>query len=447
MNHLTNSPKPLDKIEKESDEVSKLTEEKELSEVIDVIDTFLHGILDIEDCAKEYISAAANSYNDNTKKLKNDIERHQKTLEEEKDDSLIVLTIKELRKSIREIGRHAKSSLVSTLEKSLFISLFSVFDKFVGDLIAILYSKKTALYKNISKELSLSEALKYESMKELRQVFLDKEIETIRRKSYLDQFKDLENKFSVKLTKFEEWKYFIEISQRRNLFTHCDGVISKQYLDVCKEVGLNFKDNIKSGNQLKIGAKYMFQSCRLIAQVGIMLGQTLWRKTVEDELEVADSHLNRIVFDYLHMEHWGNAISVSKFAQGLPKTSSDEIDRIFSVNLAIALNAIDKPKEAIAILDKKDWSATTFDFKLAYAILTYDYAEAEVIMCKLGKTGELIVELSYHDWPLFKEFRESIEFFRGYEKVYGYKYSSKLHEIAESKINEVEESEDHTSEG
>lgn len=421
---------------------SDLPELSEEFEVKEVIDTFLHRILDVEDCAKEYIFAAAKAYNDKAGKLTDDIENHQKILENEEDETIRVLTVKELRKTLREIERHNRSSPVTTLEKSLFISLFSTFDKFIGDLVTILYIRNTDLCKNINKEITLSEALKYESMDELRQVILDKEIESIRRKSYVDQFKDLESKFSIKLTKFDEWPYFIERSQRRNLFTHCDGIVSKQYLDICREVGCKIKEGTAVGDQLKIGAKYLFQSCMLVAQVGVMLGQTLWRKTLESELEKADSHLSSIVFDYLHMEHWGNAISISRFAQGLPKISTDKMERIFSANHAIALCAINKRKEAKAILDRKDWSATTHDFKLAYAILTGDYAKAKEIMCKLGKEGELINELSYHDWPLFREFRDSKEFFSGYEEVYGYKYSSKLSEIAESKKSEVEQAED-----
>lgn len=442
MNDQTDAKTMTDEPDKTKAGDENPSENSEAFDVKDVIDTFLHRILDIEDCAKEYIHSAAKSYNENGKKLKSDIEKHQEILEQEEEETASVLTLKGLRKTIREIERHNRSSSVTTLERSLFISLFSVFDKFVGDLVAVLYSKKPDLYKNINKEISLSEALKYESMDELRQVFLDKEIEIIRRKGYIDQFRDLEGKFSINLTKFDEWPYFIERSQRRNLFTHCDGVVSRQYLDICREVGCKIKDGIDVGDQLEIGAKYLFQSCMLVAHVGTMLGQTLWRKTLQDELEKADSHLSSIVFDYLHMEHWDNAISISKFAQSLPNISTDEMKRIFSVNHAIALCSIDKRKEAKAILDKKDWSATTYDFKLAYSILTGDYAEAEKIMCKLGRECELITELSYHDWPLFREFRDSKEFYSGYEKVYGYKYSSKLSQIAEIRKSDVEETEE-----
>lgn len=403
-----------------------------------VIDVFLHRVLDIEHCAFEYISEATKRYNNNAKKLQGDIDSHKGTLEEERDEKGRVLAVKELRKTIREIERHNSSSPVTTLEKSLFVSLFSVFDKFIGDLIAALHKKQPDLYKNINKEIPVSEALKYDSIKELRQAFLDKEIESIRRKSYQDQFKDLENKFSIKLTKFDEWPYFIERAQRRNLFTHCDGVISKQYLDICREVGCKFKKERNVGDQLEIGANYLFQSCSIIVRVGVMLGQTLWRKVIENELEKADGHLSSIVFNYLHMEHWINAINISKFSQNLPKISTEVMERIFIVNHAISLNAIGDKKEAKAILDKKDWSATTYDFKLAYSVLTYDYQGAKELMRKLGQKGELIDELTYHDWPLFREFRDSSEFFEGYEEVYGYKYSSKVHEIAETTKAETE---------
>lgn len=207
MNDQTEVTKPDEQESEsaESIEESDSIEAPEAFEVDKVIDTFLHRVMDIEDCAKEYISAAAKGYNENAEKLRGNIEKHQKTLEDEKDETIRVLTVKELRKTLREIERHNSSSPVTTLEKSLFISLFSVFDKFIGDLVAVLYSKKPDLYKNINKEITLSEALNYDSMDELRQVFLDKEIETIRRKGYIDQFKDLETKFSIKLTKFEEW--------------------------------------------------------------------------------------------------------------------------------------------------------------------------------------------------------------------------------------------------
>lgn len=409
--------------------------ENELS-ISQSIDIFLHRILDIEDCAQEYITVARKNYNNNSENLKNKISENQKLISDS-DPSIRLIGARNIRKLVREIDRHNNSSRPETLEKSLFINLFASFDKYVGELITVLYQKKPCLYKNINREIPLSEVLKYESMDELRQVMLDKEIESLRRKSYIEQFKELETKFSISLTKFKEWPNFIEIAQRRNLFTHCDGVISKQYLDICEDVGYKNKEKKVIGEQLDIGSKYFFQSCTLMSQVAVMLGHTLWRKIVPKEQEKADGHLSNLVFDFLHMEHWRNALSLSQFALDLPSISSDQSERIFHINYAIALSSIKKTDVARETLNKKDWSATSYDFKLAFSILTDDYLAAKELMIKIGKEGELVNELSYHDWPLFKNFRESEEFTSAYEIIFGYKYLTKLNELAEEKKSAV----------
>lgn len=408
----------------------------------DIVDDFVHRVLDIEECAEEYITKATEKYNNDADRLKEEIHKYQKIIENEEDENCRLMAVRAIRKTLRDIDRHNSSSPAQTLEKSLFINLFAAFDKYVGDLLAVLYRQNPNLYNSINREVSLSEALQYESMEELRLAVLDKEIETIRRKSYMEQFKDLENRFSIKLRRFDEWPYFIERAQRRNLFTHCDGVVSQQYLDICHQVGCKFKDKKEVGEQLPIGSKYFFQSCLLVAQVAIMLGQTLWRKLIPEDLEKADSHLASLVFDYLSMERWGHAIALSKFALSLPQISTEEYERIYTVNYAIALKAINKESSAINVLKKKDWSATTYDFKLAYAVLTGAYDEAAELMKKIGKEGELITELSYHEWPLFREFRDREEFFCGYEEVYGYKYSTKLSALAEDKMDDVDEREE-----
>jgi len=403
-----------------------------------VIDCFLHRILDIEDCAKEYIPAALIKHSEDAKKLSDEISNNKTILDSIDDgDEVDVASLNAMRKTIRDIERLSNSNPANTLEKSLFVSLFASFDKFIGDLVAVLYRQNPDLYKNINREITLSEALKFNSILELRETVLDKEIESIRRKSYVEQFKELENRFSIKLTKFNEWPHFIEMAQRRNLFTHCDGIVSKQYLDVCRDVGHKIKGECNVGDQLKIGSDYFFRSCMQVSQVAVMLGHTLWRKSASETISESDSHLSKLVFDYLHMEHWPNAISISKFALGLPNIASDEMGRIFTVNYAIALNSIGEEQAVRNVLDKKDWSATTYDFKLAYEILTNDYPAAKKTMIKLGKQGELINESSYHDWPLFRDFRDSEEFFSGYETVFGYKYSSKLSEIAGEQKDEL----------
>lgn len=400
----------------------------------DVIDNFVHRILDTEECAKNFIQIAGKNYIERADKLKNDISEHLTALElNDTEKSKKIIALKNLRKAIREIDRHNRSSPVATLEKSLFVSLFSAFDKYVGDLVSILYNANPDLYKNINREIPLSEALTYESIEALRDVMLNKEIESLRRKNYQDQVKDIEKKFSINLDKYNKWPDFIEMAQRRNLFTHCDGIISKQYIDVCKSNGYVFKDEPIVGEQLDIGAKYFYKSCLLITEIGVMLGQTLWRKVIPNDLSNADTQLNNLIFDFLHNESWAKAISLSKFALNLPNISNDQMERIFTVNYAIALKAINQNDQSTKILDKRDWSATSNEFKLAYNVLNGDFDTAKDLMIKVGKDSEMIPEIAYLDWPLFRDFRDSQDFFDAYEAVFEYKYSTKLKSLADEK--------------
>ncbi|MBH0029141.1 hypothetical protein I6F53_19490 [Pseudoalteromonas sp. SWN29] len=404
-----------------------------------VINNFIHRVLDIEDCASNFITLAVSNYQANAERLKLELAECQDLLKSEEEQEKKLIAVRRFRQCDREVERHNNSNPVEVLEKSLFISLFSAFDKYIGDLIAVIYSINPELYKNINREIQLSEALTYNSIEELREVILDKEIETIKRKSYIEQFNDLEKRFSIKLTKFEAWPVFIEMSQRRNLFTHCDGIVSKQYLDICKSVGYKSKNIPSVGEQLKIGGEYFYHSCHIMVQVAVMLGQTLWRKTSPGCISEIDESLNSLIFDFLHTEDWGKSITLCKYAKDLPKISDDLMERMFSINYSIALKAIGENSAAKKVLDTKDWTATTYDFRLAYAVICDDFEEAGNLMCRIGKEGDLISEMAYHDWPLFRDFRESTEFFESYEKVFGYKYTSKLNSIVGKKDSEISE--------
>ena len=408
-----------------------------------IIDCLLHRVLDIEECANAFIESAREKYNANAERLRTGVTQCVEAITGDNDREQQLIVIRDLRKHEREIDRHNNSSPARTLEISLFISLFAAFDKYIGDLVSVLYESNPNLYKNINKEVLLSEVLTYQSIDDLRQVMLTEEIETLRRKSYIEQFADLEKRFSITLTKFDDWPDFIESAQRRNLFTHCDGIVSKQYLKICKYVNYSFKNKPSVGDQLHIGETYFFKVCQILSSVGVMLGQTLWRKVLPDDIGSADDHLRNTIFDFLNAEQWDKAINLSKFALNLPKISNEETERIFIVNYAIALKAIDNGSAARHVLDKKDWSATSYDFKIAYAVLNDDYEEASGLMLKMGPEGELIGELAYHDWPLFNEFRSQQDFFDSYEEIYGYKYCQKLTSIAENKREVVVQTEEH----
>ena len=79
------------------------------------------------------------------------------------------------------------------------------------------------------------------------------------------------------------------------------------------------------------------------------------------------------------------------------------------------------------------------DFKLALAVLKEDDDKAIELMKLIGKQGEMITELAYHEWPLFREFRDKDCFLNTYKDIYGYPYVDKLSELAEESRKESDE--------
>lgn len=330
--------------------------------------------------------------------------------------------------AIKQFERIRSAGMLRIVERSLFIGLFSEFDAFMGHLLTILYTKQPALLKSIKREVSLSDLIQFNSLDAVKQDMLDKEIDSFRRDSYIEQFAALESKFSFKtLRKFPEWSEFVEISQRRNLMTHNGGVVTEQYLTVCKREGCKIEENAAPGVQLDIGAEYYFRACHVLSLVAVMLVFTLWRKVLPgDEME-ANNAIQSQVYETLRRRDWKLAVRVGEFslADEMRKGAEDIDIRIRHINLAIAYKKAGREEDMVRCLNSCDWTASVRDFKLAVEVLNGNYKLASDIMRKIGKSGELVQQGSYHNWPLFFDFIGCDEFGEAYREIYGHDFNAK----------------------
>ncbi len=334
----------------------------------------------------------------------------------------------EFTSTIRQLEDLRGNNSSAVLAKSLFTQLFAEFDAYIGELLKVVYVKNDKLLKGISREISLSDLLDFEDINSVKLSMLDKEIETFRRDSYIEQFSNLEKKFGLSLRKFKEWPEFVELSQRRNILTHNGGMVSDQYLVLCEREGHKFESKPKIGDSLGVTYEYFTCANRLISKVGLMLAYTLWGKIFPKELEKLHVSLNEMIFRCLQQERWSLVAELEDFVLSDPmRKEVSEIDlRIRIVNASIGLKFSGKDAEAVSLLDSVDWSASYRDFKLAIAVLQERYADAVEIMKGIGKTGELVNQHAYHTWPLFHRFRERPEFYDAYFNVYGEAFAEKV---------------------
>jgi hypothetical protein len=194
-------------------------------------------------------------------------------------------------------------------------------------------------------------------------------------------------------------------------------LVTPQYLKACTGAGAPSAEKI--GTRLGVPLPYLRETIELLIEVGIKLAQTLWRKVLPEELNLADRGLNQEIYEKLCEENWKMALVLTDFASVLPRVGSDANQKVFTVNYIIAAKFGGHPEKATEKLASLDWSGASADFQLAKAVLEDRFDDACAIMLRIGKDGEFVKEVAYHTFPLFRAFRLQDCFLKTYERIFG----------------------------
>lgn len=348
------------------------------------------------------------------------LEKHGTLVNEEENSKTFTLLhrynsqAKPLQKNYEETTLAAK-----ILPQNFVVAFISQYDAFIGRVVKCLFTMKPELLNATDKQISFTDLSTFGSIADATEHILEKETETLLRKSHYEQFVWLENKFNIKLREnLTIWPTFIELTQRRNLFVHCNGVISNQYLNICKQHKVPGITALKVGEKLTANPEYINQAYECLFEIGVKLAHVLWRKISPEDIENADQILILNTFDLLSYEYYELAKIMLDFAVKLPRHFDDESKRIFAINQAQAYKFSNDPQECKKILESYDWSASSDKFKICLYVLNDDFEKASQVMIKLGKNSDISKE-SYQNWPVFKKFRLSEFYNETYKKVFG----------------------------
>lgn len=396
-----------------------MAKQKKPNPIRTVIEDFYDTTHNIRFLSQVYIPAAAQIQDDSSKKYTIEIEharklqRSRKTADRHRGELV-------LHNAIAMYQPFLTENHPDLLAKSLFIYAFACFDAFVGNLLREVYGRKKELQQSIEKTLNLDDLAHFSTVAQLRTYLVEKEIDSFRRDSYLEQFKALEKRLGFKtLRSFAHWPDFVEASQRRHLFTHCEGIVTKQYIATCREAGYQLPKASKIGQQLSLTPDYHHNAIQAVAEVGVKLGVVIWRKQFPEDLEESDKYLTNAVVDSIKDRAEQFATSLGEFTvRDLPKVSNEMYRRMFAINYAQALKWFGNDTDCKKVLKEYDWSASSTEFQLAVAVLTDDFGKATELMIAVGNKSDMIDKMSYLSWPLFKEFKKSEEFKATFKKVF-----------------------------
>lgn len=362
------------------------------------------------------------------------INQHCKEIERDKDgDPLsfkVPVKFSSQYKKIR--GMYSDSSVFfMLLPKMTFISLVSIYDAYLSRLLKLIFRLKPEILNGSERQFSFKDISSYESFDEMKESIIDAEIESFLRKSHSDQFKWLESKLGSSGNKLnlrsglDKWPEFIELTERRNLLVHNDGVVNKHYVKLCKDHGINSTKNV--GEQLEIDKDYYQQACSCIFEIGVKLGHVLWRKLTpsDDSCAKADENLVEIIYNLLVSKDYDLAIRLCKLAEFHSFKVATQKNLFFiKINHAIAHKGLGQENKCIKILDDIDFTPLSDAFRMANFVLREQNEAAAELMYALAKSDEF-QEVAYKDWPLFQWFIKTDEFNEAYEKIYGEQFTIK----------------------
>ena len=321
-------------------------------------------------------------------------------------------------------AQNIASAAMNILPRTFIVALVSQYDAFLGNLYRALFQLKPELAYSLEKEFTFQEILKFNDIDELKSEVIEKDVEKLLRESHYEQFKILERRITkltgkefTLTTNLPVLPTFIEVAERRNLFVHCNGLVSQQYIDNCKKQKVKCLDEINFGDELDVDPLYFNNAYKAYLEIGVKLNQVLWRKFLPNRLVEADRNLNNIAFDLLYNGYYDMAKILLKFGtEEIPKNGNQEMRKTLVVNKALAYYLDNDKKTANKILDAEDFSLGN-EFKLAVFVLKENYEEAKKMMMKIGIDDEIGKE-EYQEWPLFKVFRETEIFKETFKELF-----------------------------
>lgn len=365
------------------------------------------------------------------------IDKNAEKIENENGTKSIAVKYEDAR-IFEQLSKNSEISRLAMkiIPESLFVSLISQYDSYLNKLLKILFKTRPEYINNSERELSFSQLIQFDSIETAREYVIEKEVETILRKSHSEHFDYLESKLAMPLRKdLPIWQTFIEITERRNLFVHCDGIVSNQYLKVCKENKCDIK-NIKLNERLNVDIVYFRKAYDCLYELSTKLTHTIWRKLIKNDIENADKSLNEICYSLLTSGQFDLADILLDFACKQTKHFNDSSKNIFIVNKSLSNYLNEKEENAKQIISSKDWSASSDDFKLANLIITEKYDEVFELMKKIGSTGVVDKE-NYKTWPLFYKLRKETKFKETFKEIFNEDYT--VLEIPKRPVQELME--------
>jgi len=293
------------------------------------------------------------------------------------------------------------------LRRSCLVSLVSFFELLESDLIQSFYFRfPNALGKPEERLISLSNIREIGNLELIEYYFAQKESNTVLQEGITKQISYFKDRLSIEIKAISEYREaLVELSQRRNLLVHNDGVVNDQYLSKVSEKYIKEKGILK-GYPLNVSETYLSESIDTIHLVGFILLQLCWRKFSNEKQEQANKLFVETMVESLNQERYELVQKLALLSQAMKISKSTRW--LININHAIALRETNEIQKARHLIKDLDSNQIPLSIKIAVNTLKEEYEKVYDLL-KLAIQEDEIKNIS-PEWPLFKPIRNEQKF-------------------------------------
>lgn len=317
--------------------------------------------------------------------------------------------------------------LVSMIPNNMVVSIISVFDYFIYELLHTILENDQNIFDSMNKKIDYNDISSFKSVDEIRQFYIACIVEQELSKSHDMLFLDLENSFNVRgLKKMVNYKDLLFITEIRHIIVHHDAKIGIRFKKSMVDLKIDYEKYgvFDEHGILDLMPEHIMWIIETVISSGLHVFFEICERYGDKDKDLRDKYtleLNELCLDYISVG--STKIALTIYDDFLSKKLTPEDAMLYTINKAVALNSEGKSEEIITLLNALDWTEADCKFVLAKHILLKEYEEAVKYM---DCVDLLLWDCGYQDWPLCKEFVKQEIFKERYRSLYGHEFRKKI---------------------
>lgn len=275
-------------------------------------------------------------------------------------------------------------SATQLMPRNFIVALISCYDSFFGKILRYIFMVRPQILDSSDRTLKYSDLLEFADIPAAREYLVEKEVESVIRKSHVEHFAWLEKKLKTSLKKSPQLAGFYGTNRTSESLCSYGWSCLIPVLQAYKQHKCDMDSNIRTGTSLGVSREYFENAYGCFYEIGFKLAHVIWRKLQKEEIGEIDSNLIKQSYDLIAGGHYEIADRILEFfTQSDILHEKDSKVRIMTINLAQSYKWRKNASKTKEVLSRYDWSASEEQFKLAVMVLQDKWDEVYRIMHRL----------------------------------------------------------------